>query len=416
MTVMEFGDLDVVCKDGTVRASAFVMSRVSGAEIFVESLRLDRSKIIVPFSTDTMRTVVQFTHDCVGLDAKHLPIGDPVRLARVAEALDFMGSRAAFEFVLERISDVMWRVRDEEVGWYVDSLLFKHGDDDFLKDVVRYAARRFPLWIEFNDYILKDATIDARAICAYVGGAWKFFSPAWIFSAFSDRMEKGSLDSASALRVLSSGFHNGVHPEETAYVLDSVVACLRKEDEALASALVSIRNGCSPEFFVPMRSLAGGTCGSVVTYDFDKKFSIVADLSKASGGARRSYGNYQMRRIADGVRLCVEHGGRTSVEIEFSKVLPFTPFRVATRFSATRDGRCLGEEWSYSIPEQARREHVVVSGGRDAVKPEGRGDFSDQMRRGGDVFLRIDVFYASQTDDPDGFLTAIEQKFFKIAN
>jgi hypothetical protein len=181
--------------------------------------------------------------------------------------------------------------------------------------------------------------------------------------------------------------------------------------------LLSIRNCCSPEYFVPMRSLSSGMCGSLVAYDFDQQFSVLADLGKAASGARRSYGNVQMRRIADGVRVCIDYDGTVTAGFELEKILKKRPFRIAARFSVVREGRCIAEEWNYSLPDQTRKEHVVVTGASDALVPRPVGyflptTFRDEMRRVTDKFLRIDVFCADQNVDGEGIVRVIEEKFF----
>jgi hypothetical protein len=418
----EFGDLDIICTDGTIRASSFVVAKISGAEIFKESLLLDKTKIHMPFSSETIRSVVQFTHGCVGLDVNSLPHGDPARLARIAEALDFMGCEVAFETVLDKIHGSLWRVKDEDVGNYANSLLFKHRSNDFVEDVVRTLTLRFPFWTDFERRVLTDITADVRIFKVLVRGTWKMFPPSWVFSSLCNRIGAGKLEASSAVEILASGFHNGAHPEETAFVIDDIVSAvgLGRTDrftKNFVSALISIRNSCSPEYFVPLRALSSGTCGSLVTYDFDKKFSVVADLSKASSGARRTYGNVQLRRIADGVRLSIDYDGTVTAAFELDKITIKKPFRIATRFSVMREGRCIAEEWNYSLPDPVAREHTIVSGASDALVPDktnqpSPANFREEMRRGIDKFLRIDCFYADQKNDADGVVRVIEEKFF----
>jgi hypothetical protein len=416
----EFKDLDIVCDDGKVRASSYVFSKFCGADIIVEAMRLDKTKLRMPFSVETMDVVVRLTHNCVEKDPNVLPIGDPHRLARIAEALDFIGCKILFERVLETIRDVLWRVPAAEIGVYLDPLLFKHSNDFFVRRTVEMLSRRFPFWYEFEELVMRETTFDARIAVEFLKATWNLFVPAVVISKICARMV---IDLPFALKLLTSGFDNGTHPEEIGFVLEDVLKSMERlgiESEiakSVANALSALKCCYSRSYSIPIRAVESGVCGSLVTYNDDQKFSVVVDLGKSAGGARRSTGP-NLRRLAKGVRVSLERSGRVSAAFDIDEILKTSkrPTRIAARFVLERRGECIAERWAYHAPSPFARELVVTSDAPDMILPTVAGAslidrFEEEFRRESLGFLRIDVYCARENNDYDGIVTAIEKKF-----
>ena len=363
---LDLTDLDVRCLGGeTVRASSYIVSSISKAEIITEALRLDRKTLVLPFGVRAVSAAVRATHSGLVFGFGHLPTAIDA-VCDVADVFDFLGATDALDAVLVHampaFRESSTRIVMERAGG-----MLRHSNPEFWELVFKTMFAKAPYWSAF-EAMLDRVDFSVPLARSMLGALSEVFAPGGLMRAACDRLRPFS--TATAYELLGdAAWGEGCHPTETGDVLDAVVANLVGpcSSDPATRTLRSVACACRSSSFLPIRSTLSGANGSLLTYHQNHKISAIVDGCLGKRGPTR-------RRLTPGLEFVIDEDS-VNVFADFGKLVPTAAPRhaVVARISVVVGSHCLGEDW------------LVVEGGPrfyfDTTRLEDVAMPSDEMCR-----------------------------------
>jgi hypothetical protein len=308
-------DFEIRCSDGIVLAPRIVMEGISG-DVVLEAMRIDPSKLVVPFDSETMRALNDFfeyldedsfpfkyVYPFIDDDRPGIP-KDPEIAVRAAKALVFLGAKDAFEHFLTGFPSSIATLGargSRIVAENADDVFFKSSCDSFLRDLFEAAFDAHPFWPSFKA-IIDGSRIDSRIAIAAIEGIGVRLPKSWVVIAICDRMKTlGERLTTEDVDVMLEEICVDIHPSETRgicraiserAVSDSPYATETAVVSALSKAALSYDRGCiSYTAFFDSVEYPGCRGGVVSTHHsehfrIDDHYDIPEDASEVSIGER----------------------------------------------------------------------------------------------------------------------------------
>ena len=393
---LDFSDLNIRCSNGgVVRASTYIISTLSKAEIIMESLRLDNETLVVPFGLKAVESAVLATHSGLAFKFEHLP-ADLHGIMDVADVFDFLGAPDALDAVLARAMVPYRNSPPIMVAEYAKSMS-RHSDPDFMELVFRTMFAKAPFWSAF-EVMLDNIDFSIPLALSMCRALSETFPPQMLMQAACDRLRPLTMDRAFEL-LGDQAWGRGCHPWETGAVLDAVIGKLIgpcAEDSA-TRMLRSIACACRLNSFAPIRNTTSTVNGSILTYYENHKISVLVD-----GYAGRS--GHSRKRVAPGIEFAIDTDS-VNVTVDFGKFDSLQHVRsVAARISVVTEGHCAGENWFFITDEGPRfffdttrvADHVQPSDELCAAVEHVPRNVQQALRaHTHDFWIRFDAFFES---------------------
>ena len=336
---LDLTDLDVRCSGGdVVRASSYIISSISKAEIITESLRLDRKTLVLPFGVRAVTGAVRATHSGLVFGFEHLPKTVDA-ICDVADVFDFLGASDALDAVLVHAMPVYRDSSMKVVAEYVGTML-RHSSPEFHELVFKTMFAKAPFRSAFET-MLDCVDFSVPVARSMLGALSEVFTPAGLMQAACNRLRPFSTQKAYEL-LGDAAWGEGCHPTETGDVLDAVIANLVGpcSSDPATRTLRSVACACRASSFLPIRSTLSGANGSLMTYHQNHKISAIVDGCLGKRGPTR-------RRLTPGLEFVIDEDS-VNVFADFGKLVPPTYHRaVVARISVVVGSHCLGEDWFY---------------------------------------------------------------------
>lgn len=338
---VDFTDLDVRCLGGeTVRASRYIISSISKAEIITESLRLDGGTLIVPFGVNAVTGAVRATHSGLTFGFDGLPL-ELEAIIDISDVFDFLGATDALDAVLVHAMPVYRDSSVKIVSEYAGTML-RHSNPEFWELVFKTIFAKAPFWSAFET-VLDCIDFSVPVARSMLGALSEIFPPSALMIAACNRLRPFSTPAAFAL-LGDPAWGEGCHPSETGDVLDAVISNLVGpcSDDPSTRMLRSVACACRANSFLPIRSTLSGANGSLMTYHQNHKISALVDGCLGKRGPTR-------RRLTPGLEFVIDEDS-VNVFADFGKLVPQSGphHAVVARISVVIGDHCLGEDWIYT--------------------------------------------------------------------
>lgn len=391
----EFKDLTLVCADGTVKASGYVITSLAKVEILKESLLLDHGNLQLPFGAEEVQLAVDCTHAGLKFVEEHLPTHNLETMHKVACVFDFLHAQDELDMVLDAMMPA-FQAATLRAMVSVGDMMFKHSCQYFWDEVARTFFTAAPFWSTFESEVLAKIQLDIKLARRIVNTLGQAFSPTWILLAMIKQLET-SLGPEEALELLACPWGDSCHPFEVGDVLTTMIKTLSRREHTgnkLMAALVNMRDAVTPELYTPMRTPLATLIGSVVLYNNSPKLSIMVDAYGVRRGAAR-------RRVTKGVVMVLDVDS-VVIEVDLLKLGCGRPRELAARMALVDKGECMAEEWFYLHTDPPNgRTYKFESGLGASPTPTAETDFravtiarTAALYPGG-FWVRFDAFYST---------------------